>query len=162
MAFEPDEIDAQIEKELKEANDPYIIRQLSESIASLIHTDGNIPEGFDGVRVVTNLAVNGETEALRRAAIIEMTSWIRRMLYLNAIFGEIIHGMSEVIGNAASDFPQADEISKKCKVIYQDRMSSTNGANRRIADVVFNQDLSEVLGIRQYVRDQIASFAPGA
>lgn len=143
-----------------EATDPYILRQLAEAISSVVHNDENVPKNFDALRTVGNLAVNGETEATRRAAVLELMAWNRRITYLNNTFTHIIHAMSTEIGNKAADFPQAKELSDSCKTIYDEHMAGVSAGVRRSNDTVFTTDLSEILGIKQFIRDQISAMLP--
>lgn len=143
-----------------EATDPYILRQLSEAINSVVHTDENVPKGFDALRTVANLAVNGETEATKRAAILELVAWIRRVSYINSTLSHIVKDMSTEIGNKSADFPQAKELSDACKAIYDDHMGGISAGVRRMNELVFTTDLSEILGIKQFIRDQVDSFMP--
>lgn len=143
-----------------EALDPHILTQTAKALKDTIHGDKFIPPGSDAVRVLLNLAINGKTELTKRAAALEMAAWIRRLFAVTGTFKTILHSQAEIIQDKAKDFPGAEDVGKSCLKLYQDNIAQLNSRMEENEKEVYETDLSEVLGIKEFIREQIGDLFP--
>lgn len=143
-----------------EALDPQIIIQTSKALSSVVHNDEYIPAGSDAVRMLLNLTYNGESMLVRRAAALEMAAWIRRMSAVVMSYKHALHTQAEIISEKAKDFPGAEDVNKACLEAYKIAMKGAQGAMIANEQIAFTEDLSEALGIKDFIREQINNLYP--